>query len=257
MHRIDPGQFALGIRRRIRLRSRLIERRRRWRYKDPSREFSALFYIRHNQRRQEHLASLGLDLAGRTVLEVGAGIGDHTSFFLDRECRVTSSDARPKNVEELHRRHPGVDARVLDLDEPPGSIEPAEVVYCYGTLYHLREPERAIAFMASASTSLLLMETCVSRGSDEELNPIAENIENPTQAASGTGCRPTRPWVLARLREHFPHAYITATQPWHREFPVDWTVPQKGNVRSVFVASREPLDAPVFLLEPPDHQARH
>jgi Methyltransferase domain len=252
----DAGPL-LRLRQRIRLRTRLAERRRRWRYKDPRGEFSGPYYLRHNQRRQEHLASLGLDLAGKTVLEVGAGIGDHTSFFLDRDCRVISSDARPKNVDELQRRYPGLDARVLDLDQPPGSIEPVDVVYCYGTLYHLREPERAIAFMSSASTSLLLMETCVSRGSDEEQNPIAEDIENPTQAASGTGCRPTRPWVLARLREHFPHAYITATQPWHPEFPIDWTRPQRGNVRAVFVASREPLDSPVLLHEPPDYQARH
>ena len=32
-------------------------------------------YQRHNRRRQEHLASLDLDLRGKTVLELGAGLG--------------------------------------------------------------------------------------------------------------------------------------------------------------------------------------
>jgi hypothetical protein len=50
--------------------------------------FHSAHYQRHNQRRQEHLASLGLDISGATVLEVGAGIGDHTSFFLDRGCQI-------------------------------------------------------------------------------------------------------------------------------------------------------------------------
>lgn len=247
----------MRLRQRIRLRTRLREVRRRRRFRDPRWEFWGPYYVRHNQRRQEHLASLGLDLAGRTVLEVGAGIGDHTSFFVDRQCRVATSDARAKNVEILRERYPELDVRVLDLDDPPSSIEPVEVVYCYGTLYHLRDPERAIAFMARASEALLLLETCVSRGAGEELNPIGENLANPTQAASGVGCRPTRAWVLGRLREHFAHAYVTATQPWHVEFPIDWTREQKGNTRAVFVASHSPLASPALLDGPPDRQTRH
>src|ERR1700689_2103588 len=54
-------------------------------------------YLRHNARRLEHLASLGLDLHGRSVLELGAGIGDHTTFFLDRDCSVVSVEPRPEN----------------------------------------------------------------------------------------------------------------------------------------------------------------
>lgn len=38
-------------------------------------------YLRDNQRRLEHLASLGLDIVGKTVLELGAGIGIIQAFF--------------------------------------------------------------------------------------------------------------------------------------------------------------------------------
>src|SRR5882762_5851252 len=61
--------------------------------------FHSLHYVRHNARRQEHLASLGLALQGRRVLEVGAGIGDHTTFFLDRGCSVLSVEPRLENCE--------------------------------------------------------------------------------------------------------------------------------------------------------------
>ena len=54
-------------------------------------------YLRLNARRLEHLASLGLPIAGGEVLEVGAGIGDLTSFFLDRGCSVTAIQPRPEN----------------------------------------------------------------------------------------------------------------------------------------------------------------
>ena len=56
-------------------------------------------YLRHNARRLEHLASLGLDLLGKRVLEVGAGVGDHTGFFLDRDCSVLSTEPRGENCQ--------------------------------------------------------------------------------------------------------------------------------------------------------------
>lgn len=204
------------------------------------------------------LASLGLDLAGRTVLEVGAGIGDHTSFFLDRQCTVTSTDARFRNVELLQKRYPEIAARVVDLDEPPLFIDLAEIVYCYGLLYHLSYPERAIEFMGRASTGLLLIQTCVSRGSEEALNPVEEDARDPSQSISGRGCRPTRAWVLARLRDHFPYAYVTATQPWHPEFPLDWTRDSgESFTRAVFVASRTAIESGTLVDQPLDHQVRH
>jgi SAM-dependent methyltransferase len=246
-----------GVRQRVRLRTRLRERKRRLGFSNPRGEFWHPYYLRHNQRRQEHLASLGLEIAGKTVLEVGAGIGDHTSFFVDRGCTVTSSDARATNVEIIRSRYPDIDVAVIDLDRPPAAIEPAEVVYCYGVLYHLQEPERAIEFLGRATSGLLLLETCVSRGSDEALNPMDEDANNPTQSASGRGCRPTRPWVLARLRENFPYAYVTTTQPWLPEFPIDWTEDRKGNTHAVFVASRTQLDSPVLVTAAPDHQMHH
>ena len=61
--------------------------------------FNNLGYLRQNQRRQEHLAGLGLDLHKRTVLELGAGVGHHTTFFVDRGCLVTSVEPRPENCQ--------------------------------------------------------------------------------------------------------------------------------------------------------------
>ena len=66
--------------------------------------FSGWQYIRHNARRLEHLASLGLPLHGKKVLEVGAGIGDHSSFYLDRGCEMLITEARPENLEILRLR---------------------------------------------------------------------------------------------------------------------------------------------------------
>lgn len=224
----------------------------------PQESFWSPEYVRHTQRRQEHLASLQLPLAGRSVLEVGAGIGDHTSFFLDRGCAVTVTDGRPENVDAIRELYPGRDARLLPLDPPPADPFPvADVVYCYGLLYHLSDPGPALAFMARSCGSLLLLETCVSFGEDLALNPVTEPEESPTQAITGRGCRPTRPWVWNQLRGLFEFVYATTTQPWHEEFPLDWGAPRDGLSRAVFVASRRPVESGSLTDRLPSLQTRH
>jgi len=217
--------------------------------------FHSEAYLRHNRSRLGHLASLGMDLSGKTVLEVGAGVGDHTGFYLERGCRVTVTDARPENLAIMRRRFAGnamIQVQPLDMDDPgefPGNFD---VVHCYGLLYHLRQPAQALQFMSAHCRGILLLETCVSRGDEVEINPVVEPLQFHTQAFYGTGCRPTRGWVWRSLQEHMPYAYVTRTQPDHEEFPVDWdAVPANPALlmRSVFVASRTDLGGNPMLLD--------
>ena len=222
--------------------------------------FQSIQYQRHNQRRQEHLASLGLNLTDATVLEVGAGIGDHTSFFLDRGCEVVSTEGRQENLEILRYRYPNLEVRHLDLDNPdPNFNKLFDIVYCYGLLYHLQNPVAAIDFMSRCCQKMLLLETCVSFGDEELMNPCGEVAEHPSQAISGQGCRPTRLWIYKQLKQHFEFVYMPITQPNHEEFPLDWTLPASTNIltRSVYIASRQPLDNPFLIDSIPMKQKRH
>jgi len=226
-------------------------------------------YMRHNQRRQEHLAALGLELSNQTVLELGAGIGDHTSFFLDRNCRVLTSDARPENVSLLREKfsaQANVEVRTIDLDQPIISCvadhEIFDIVYCYGLLYHLGQPEEALRFMAAHCSGMLLLELCVSFGDNLAVNLVAEDQRNPSQAWTGSGCRPTRPWVISQLESLFEYVYVPRSQPRHQEFPSDWSpsaaaawTPGRLS-RAVFVASRRPLNSSMLLSKLPVTQTR-
>jgi hypothetical protein len=231
--------------------------------------FHSTHYLRHNQRRQEHLATLELDLSNQTVLELGAGIGDHTSFFLDRNCRVLTSDSRPENVSMLHEQfsaQANVEVRTIDLDQPViacmADSELFEIVYCYGLLYHLGRPDEALRFMGAHCSGILLLELCVSFGDNLAVNVVTEDQRNPSQAWTGKGCRPTRRWVFAQLERLFEHVYVPRSQPWHEEFPVDWS-PKAAAAwapgrlsRAVFVASRRPLNSSMLLSELPITQTR-
>jgi hypothetical protein len=226
---------------------------------DPVDEFRSDHYLRHNQRRQEHLASIGLPIHSRTVLEVGAGIGDHTGFFFDRDCTVSTSDGRPGNFELLASRYSWIDVQLLDLDHPDSDFTvQAEIVYCYGVFNHLSRPAEALAFLAGHCQDLFLLETCVAPGSEEGVSFMAEPREIPSQSLHGVGCRPTRSWIARELRRNFPFVYLPITQPWHPEFPLDWAAEQESKlVRAVFVASRSRLDNPLLSTEIPDRQVRH
>lgn len=212
-----------------------------------TKNFETPHYQRHNRRRQEHLASLMLPIAGKTVLEVGAGPGDHTSFFIDRGCAVTCTDARKNLLDILQARHGNVASHVWNLENPPPSgIPKHQIVYAYGILYHTRDPEVVLGYLSSLCTELLLLETCVSCGDDESINITGEAIDDPTQAVGGMGCRPTRPWVFRRLQNLFPYVYLTKTQPWHEEFPISWGSDKSGHKaelkRAIFIGARVPLN---------------
>jgi len=201
-------------------------------------------YLNLTMRSLEHLASLELPLHNRSVLEVGAGAGDFSGFFLDRACRVTITDVRPQLLAYLQRRYPQQDIRRLDLEQPtPLSGDPFEVVFCYGVLYHLRDPAKAVEFMSDCCTDLFLVSSQVTGNEDVCLTEMVEPAERLAQSYHGCGTRFTRRWLYNEIHRHFPYVYTPRTQPAHFQFPCDWSAldGSKPLVRANFVASRKPL----------------
>jgi SAM-dependent methyltransferase len=225
----------------------------------PHNIFHSHEYLRHNQRRLEHLATLGLEISGSTVLEVGAGIGDHTSFFLDRGCQVLSTDARDENLKLLRSRYPNLSVKKLDMDDPDEDITGTfDIVYCYGLLYHLKNPAKAIEFMGRRCGKMLLLETVVSYGDAETINPCFEDKTDHSQSIRGSGCRPTRLWIYQQLKQIYPFIYMPLTQPNHEQFPLDWSTPpsQKILTRAIFIAAREKLANSLLVEDIPMQQIR-
>lgn len=211
-----------------------------------------------NSARQEHLASLGLDLERRTVIEVGAGIGLHTPFFLERGCEVTVTDGAPPNVGEIKRRHPGLKSFVLDLEDERSLRDLGEydVVYCYGLLYHMSNPDSVLRRLSEICREKLLLELICSPSTDD----VVIYVDDPAglnQSTIGAGCRPSRRWILNKLTEYFGHGYISTTQPDHPDFPTDWNVPTQHNTRAIFVGSKTAIDNPLLLTEPLQQQKKY
>jgi SAM-dependent methyltransferase len=229
---------------------------------DPRHYFHAFFYLRHTACRLEHLASLRLPVRGQRVLEVGAGIGDHSRYYLDRGCQITITEPREDNLALLRRRFPDADIRKHDLESPGPELadETFDIIHCYGTLYHLGNPAATLEYLAKMTRGMLLLETCVSFGDGMEVNLVPEKREDPTQAVSGSGCRPTRRWLFEQLKQSFPYVYLPISQPNHPEFPTDWSRPELHTPplsRAIFIASKTPLKNDQLATGLPSVQERH
>jgi SAM-dependent methyltransferase len=200
-----------------------------------------------NQARLAHLASLDLPLAGRSVLEVGAGVGRLTGFFLERDCSVVVTEARKENLDELRRRLPTVDARAADVEESLQHLGSFDVVFCYGLLYHLESPLRALRNMAGVCRDLLLIETMVCDARLPVLR-LEDETTSVNQALRGLAHRPSPSYLaLALNRAGFEHVYAATEPPAHPDYRFASrdsleTARDGALLRGVFVASRTPRD---------------
>ena len=197
-----------------------------------------------NQARLQHLASLGLDLSHKRVLETGAGIGLLTGFWERRECEVISTEGRQANIDEHLRRHPHREGKVLLLDlERPGShdhLGPFDVVFCYGTLYHVPDPYQILEDLARVCRNLFLLESRVWWLDDGQVHEHADS-NGLDQALRRHSCLPSRNWLLDRLREIYGYAYVSVRQPRSYQFPLVWPTEPSSKTRAIFVASRSAL----------------
>src|SRR4051812_26674511 len=99
-----------------------------------------------NECRWTHFVSMGLPLAGQTIFEPGAGIGDQTEWLLSQGVKhIHVNDGRPDNLDIVRERF-GSDPRVTFVEGnlekclgDPGFHFKVDFVFCYGVYYHLSD----------------------------------------------------------------------------------------------------------------------
>jgi SAM-dependent methyltransferase len=210
-------------------------------------------YVEINRARLTHLASLEIVLQGKTVLDIGCGVGDLAQFFVARGCRVVCVDGRSENISRLHQLYPDLQAHVANVEtESLAGFGTFDIVFAYGLLYHLENPLAAWRNMGSVCQELLLLETMVC----DHVEPILR-MEDESGASSqglkGLGCRPSPSYVVLALnRVGFPFVYAPQKPPEHPDFRFEWRNKldwqRNGhNLRCVFVASRKELENPQLV----------
>ena len=205
-----------------------------------------------NARRLEHLASLGLDLNRKSVLEVGGGIGDLTMYFLDRQCRVLLTDGRAENVrfaaqDEQFRGQKRLEIEVLNLDsqgKPRG--DGWAVAFCYGVLHLTGFPDRVLKFLAGSCTEMLLLECPIVPGEAVNLERASQPAEAPMGAVGPRTAYPTAAWIREQLSARFRFVYEPIEPPAHAEF--SFGAEGSNPARRVFIAAHTKLQSDTLRL---------
>ena len=205
---------------------------------------------RINAARMAFIRRLPLELQGKRVLDVGAGVGHFARLYADCGARVVAIEGRADNVRLLQARHPDIEAHVGDIQEASlDGLGRFDVVHCFGLLYHLDSPVAALRRLERVCDEVLLLETMICDAA-AALTVLVDESRSVNQALAGLGCRPSPSFVaLALNRVGFPCVYGAATPPDHPDFQFDWrndlSVARDGHgLRCVFVASRRPIISP-------------
>jgi tRNA (mo5U34)-methyltransferase len=144
-------------------------------------------------------------LAGRSVLDCGCNAGAYT--FLARELgagRCFGFDAREHWIRQarfvaLHRDSADMEFEIRELYALP-ELEPFDVTFFTGLLYHLPDPIRGLKVAADLTRELIFVDTATRTGVPDGFLAIEnENAELLLSGIHGLNWLPTGPEVLARM----------------------------------------------------------
>jgi SAM-dependent methyltransferase len=205
-----------------------------------------------NHARLAWLEAADLPLNAGRVLDIGAGVGHFISHYKKHGCTVVAADGRADNIQELIRRHPDVEAHVVDAHDIDATVAGTfDVVHCFGLLYHLEDPVRALRRFAAICNRFMVLETMVCDAA-APVTLLADETKTVSQALRGLGCRPSPSFLaLALNRVGFRHVYGASRAPRHQDFLFEWrdnlgTTRDGHPLRVVLVASHEPIDSPLL-----------
>ncbi|CAN2536332.1 hypothetical+protein [Methylocapsa aurea] len=214
--------------------------------------------LNSSMRGTEHLAILDLPISGKTVSDIGAGLGLMASFFFERKCKVNLVDKSESLIELAKIYHSSSRERdlsnlsfvVADFDslEAP-KLEQTAITICYDTLWQSKNIRSFIENLNTVTGEILVLETRAAFGIHDDLFVYLDTVsthDGPTMVNI-----PTRPWLANRLGEYFPHVYQPTIQPRHCDFPNSWDLPLRNGAqygRTVFIASRKEIDTPRLKL---------
>jgi hypothetical protein len=203
-------------------------------------------HLEINKQRIEHFNSLKLNIVNKTILETGCGgKGDHTINLLKYTSNVTINDARLNNIKMcLTNINKNLEFNTWDLNidfNTNGKMY--DIIYCYGTLYHLYNPSLCIKNLSNICNDFMIICTAGNEN-DEGIEYVKEDISQHSQAYVKCGCRPSRKWVLDEMSKYFNYIYFPKTQPLHYDFKTDYSkrLNNGSNYRFIIIGSKNKID---------------
>ena len=217
-------------------------------------KFDSDEYLRLIESRGAVIRRVLSDLRGvialHTALDAGCGLGFFAEILRESGLGVRAFDGRSENVEEARNRFPGISFESGDIENPGiRALGPSDFVLCFGLLYHLENPLRAIRNLRALTGECLLLES-MCFPSDEPWMLLREEPNQEDQSLTDLAFYPSEGGIVKMLyRAGFGAVYRLAQLPDHEQFR---ETPDHVRRRTVLLASFSPINLPglVLLSEP-------
>jgi SAM-dependent methyltransferase len=197
----------------------------------------------------EWKAQLGLE----TAWDIGCGLGSFSTMLMELGFKTRALDGREDNAAEAGRRNPGLHVCVADVEDPAlAELGASDLVICFGLLYHLENPFRAIRSLRQLTGKILVIESVCTEDKDPKLLLLDEN-PNEDQGLRYVAFYPSESCLTKMLYlAGFPRVYGFTALPDHPDF----SPPRGGRkVRTMLAAAQVELSLP-FLIPVPEPFAR-
>lgn len=184
-----------------------------------------------------------------TALDAGTGIGYFAGYLSrNHNLQVVAFDARPSNIEEAKRCYPEVTFVVGNAESDEiVSLGKFDVVTAFGLFYHLENPFLGARNLAQMTKYLLVIESMIAPGRLPQALLLDEYLGDD-QSIRYVAFHLTASGLVKLLyKAGMTYVYLPRSKVNHEEFRGGLF---RRQVRTIFVASRTPLDDPLFKLIP-------
>ncbi len=186
----------------------------------------------------------------KTALDVGCGVGYFSRHLANLDLEVVATDGRSENISEARRRHPQVKFVVENIESSAvKKLGTFDLVICFGVLYHLENPFKAIRNLYSLTEGVLVVESVVVPGVSL-IASLLEEAECEDQSLNRVALVPSESCLVKMLYcSGFTYVYATRMLPDHEDFQGTRGYRRK---RTILVAAKAPIETRMLelVLEP-------
>jgi 2-polyprenyl-3-methyl-5-hydroxy-6-metoxy-1,4-benzoquinol methylase len=208
--------------------------------------FDEPYYIDINQARwtiaekilNEIKLKNGIQLS--SCLDAGCGPGWFAEKLVNWGIAVNGIDGRSELIEEARKRVPNAQFYCGDLESETqiSDFASADLVFCFGLLYHTENPFRVIRNLYALTQKILFLESIIVPG-NEPITWLVEEGKNETQGLTYYATIPSRACTIKMLQiAGFEYVYEYIGKVNHEDFIETDTKHQR---RRIFIASQVQL----------------
>jgi SAM-dependent methyltransferase len=180
-----------------------------------------------------------------TCLDVGCGPGWFAEQLVNLGLKVQGIDGRQDLIDIADQRVPTANFTVLDVESKTAmeTLQPADLVFCFGLIYHTENPFRVIRNLATLTKKILFIESIVIP-LEQPISWLVEEGQNETQGLTYHAMIPSSSCLIKMLQvAGIPHIYRYTGKINHVDFE---ETSEKYRRRQVFLASHLPLNLDDF-----------